>query len=402
VVGLDDVAQIKEGNFGYTKVTHDTTSEDVSNITSQVVVATIQSLSARMQDERTRDKLKYWLNNICKLVIVDECQAVGTKTWDDVLNECNAPLRICLSATPNRTDGAKLKINAQSGNVLFSTTAEEQIKKGRLCELDIQYRVFDHKLFNLNDDDIQYIDAYRTWIAENTDRNMELIIRPAIEMVNEGRFVLVLIQLIDHGFLLRDMFIREGMNPNDVRFVYGSTADEVRKSAIKEFKKGAFKILIGSTIFDAGVNIPAISGVILAGAGNSEITLIQRIGRGARTVDYEQVLGYLPEFMKQNHNQKVTKVIDVFDANVKFFTSQARNRYYIAKEEFGEDRVHIIGDITQVKRKRKAQVRNEKELNSLDEQLALLENFQNETPLETRKVQTDKLQSDFLSAFKKI
>jgi superfamily II DNA or RNA helicase len=262
--------------------------------------------------------------------------------------------------------------------------------------------VFDHKLFNLNDDDIQYIDAYRTWIAENTDRNMEMIIRPAIEMVNEGRFVLVLIQLIDHGFLLRDMFIREGMNPNDVRFVYGSTADEVRKSAIKEFKKGAFKILIGSTIFDAGVNIPAISGVILAGAGNSEITLIQRIGRGARTVDYEQVLGYLPEFMKQNHNQKVTKVIDVFDANVKFFTSQARNRYYIAKEEFGEDRVHIIGDITQVKRKRKAQVRNEKELNSLDEQLALLENFQNETPLETRKVQTDKLQSDFLSAFKKI
>jgi superfamily II DNA or RNA helicase len=222
-------------------------------------------------------------------------------------------------------------------------------------------------------------------------------------MINEGRFVLIFIQFIDHGLLLRDMFIREGIDPNDVRFVYGNTKNEVRQSAIKEFRKGQFKILVGSTIFDAGVNIPSISGIILAGAGNSEITLIQRIGRGARNVDYEDVLGYLPEFMKKNHNYKVTKVIDIMDANVKFFTTQAWNRYHIAREEFGADRVHIIGDITLTLNKKSSSGAKQisEELDSFDEQLQLLNDFQNiAQPENHRTDEKDKVQLDLFSCFK--
>jgi superfamily II DNA or RNA helicase len=190
------------------------------------------------------------------------------------------------------------------------------------------------------------------------------------------------------------------MNPDDVRFVFGNTANEVRQSAIKEFRKGVFKILIGSTIFDAGVNIPAISGVVLAGAGNSEITLIQRIGRGARNVDYEQAIGYLPDFLQKTHGKKVTKIIDIFDTNVKFFRSQAWNRYLIARDEFGVDRVHLVGDNSIIRKKKKSQKQLEDQLKPSEAQLELLKEFQSSEPFERKERAANSLQQDMFDAFK--
>ena len=335
---------IKDGVFGTVKMSSSTTSEDVQDaLSAPILTATIQSLAARLKDERTGPILREWLHNTCKLIIADESQAVGTPTWDEVLDEVRAPYRIFLSATPRRTDGATIKLEAGSGPCIFSTTADEQIKKGRLCELNITYNTFDHGLFNEDDRNIIYAEAYRACIVENAKRNQKVIVDPTIQMINEGRHVLVLIQLIDHGHILRNMFMEAGIDPKNIRFVWGDTPDKLRKSAIAEFRKGNFQVMIGSTIFDAGVNIPVISGVVLAGAGNSDITLIQRIGRGARNCDYEDVLGELPEFMQEADGKKITKVFDVMDANVKFFGKQSRNRYNNACDEFGKDRVHIAG-----------------------------------------------------------
>lgn len=235
---------------------------------------------------------------------------------------------------------------ARSGDISFTTTAEAQIEKGRLSEVEIISQIYDHKLYNESDNSIPYNEAYAAWIVLNEDRNRDFVIKPALEMVREGRHVLVLFQFIAHGELLRDMFYAAGIPESDVRFIYGQTKNEVRKRAITEFRKGEFKILIGSTIFDAGVNIPIISGMVLAGAGNSDITLIQRIGRSVRTYDYEDEFGDFPEFVKSTDGIKVAKVIDVYDINVKFFENQARNRYNIARGEFGAKRVSVIGKIT--------------------------------------------------------
>lgn len=371
-----DVIQIKDGWFGETKLNSNTKEKDIKPITAPIVVATIQSLHARLKDERTKSYTQYWLNQVCKFVMVDECQATGTRMWDEVLSECNAPYRIFLSATPKRTDGSTIKIKAYSGPWLYSTTAEEQIEKGRLCDLDIKYQVYDHKLYNDNDADVNYMEMYRMCIVENDERNSECIVKPTMEMLKEGRHVLVLVQLIDHGTILQRMFMEAGLEPNDVRFIWGETPDKIRTEAIKEFKKGEFKVMIGSTIFDAGVNIPIISGVVLGGAGNSDITLIQRIGRGARNADYENVLGYLPEFMKKNHGEKITKVYDVMDVNTKFFHKQSRNRYYNAKNEFGENRVSIVGGDKSVLRKPTKHSRQaQKKVDQLSAQLDMLAEF---------------------------
>lgn len=371
-----DVIQIKDGWFGGIKISGNTKAEDVKPLTAPIIVATIQSLHARLNDKRTRPYLLDWLHNTCKFIMVDETQAVGTAIWDEVLGDCFAPYRIFLSATPRRTDGATIKIEAYSGPWLFSTTAAEQIEKGRLCELDIRYQIYDHHLYNENDKDINYMEMYRMCIVENEKRNKECIIKPTLEMLAEGRHVLVLIQLIDHGAILQQMFMEAGLDAKDVRFIWGETPDKIRTAAIKEFRKGDFKVMIGSTIFDAGVNIPLISGVVLGGAGNSDITLIQRIGRGARNADYEKILGYLPDFMKNAHGQKITKVYDIIDTNSKFFYRQSKNRYYNAREEFGADRVHVVGGDTSVLRKTTKRAKeNKKNVDQFSAQLDMLSQF---------------------------
>lgn len=345
LVGAKCIA-IKDGQFGHVKMSTIYSDDDLQNaLNAPIIVATIQSLSRRLEDEKTAPILKNWLNNVCKLVILDESQAYGTKTFEQVFNEIWAPYRIFLSATPRRTDGATIKLEAASGPCIFNTTAEAQIAKGRLCELDIVYNAFDHAMYNEHDKAIEYSDAYKTCIMENKKRNMECIVKPTLEMLEEGRHVLVLIQYIDHGHIIKKMLIDNGVDADNIRFVWGETPAKIRQSAISEFRKGDFQVMIGSTIFDAGVNIPVISGVVLAGAGNSDITLIQRIGRGARTCEYEDVLGYLPAFLQKDDGKKITKVYDVYDTNVKFFTKQSKNRYNNASEEFGADRVHIHGDI---------------------------------------------------------
>ncbi len=371
IKGLTECSVIKDGWFGNTKLP----SANIKPLTSPVIVATIQSLHARLKDETTKPFLMDWLRNVCKLVIVDECQSLGTTTWDEVMNECYAPYRIGLSATPRRTDNSTIKLMATTGDIIFTTTAEEQIKKGRLCELEIFYNVYNQKLYNDHDSDINYNEMYRACIIENCERNLNYIVNPTLEMIEEGRYVLVLIQYIEHGHILKEMFIENGLNENEIRFIWGDTPDKIRQNAISEFRKGEFKVMIGSTIFDAGVNIPVISGVVLAGAGNSDITLIQRIGRGARKCDYEDVLGYMPEFMSKSHGKKITKVYDIIDTNAKFFHKQSLNRYYNSREEFGKERVRLLGDKSALKKSKKCSSSIAKDIDYEAAQLDMLMEF---------------------------
>lgn len=340
--GLEDVEAIKDGWFGHQKINKETI--DVKPLSAPVVVATIQSLHARLADPRTAAVLKDWLNNVCKFVMVDECQAVGSKMWDDVLNEIWAPYRIMLSATPRRTDGATIKIRAASGPVLFETNAETQIEKGRLCELEVRMVKFDQKLYNEKDQDLQYDVYYKQCIVYNEERN-NLLCDFIDELVAEDRNVLVLVVAIDHGRILKEILLKRGYTEDDVRMVWGDTPNKKRQEAIDDFRKGKYKVLIGSTIFDAGANIPGIAGVVLAGAGAADITLIQRIGRAARNCDYQKAFGRIPKFMK-GLDKKKSIIYDILDVNAKFFRKQARLRYENASSEFGKERVRLINATT--------------------------------------------------------
>lgn len=394
-----DIGEIKDGIFGHMRINGQTEMSDIPKLDMAIMVATIQSMDAKLKDPRTKANLIQWLSG-CEFVMVDETQAINDESWRRVLDYIYAPYRVCLSATPRRTDGGTLLINAFSGDASFWSTAEEQIEKGRLSEVEIISRVFDHKLYNEKDDKLEYNKAYVEFIVLNDLRNAK-IVEYTHELVNEGRHVLVLIQFIEHGEILLDLLKKSGMAESDLRFIYGETSDKLRKKAISEFKKGDFKVLIGSTIFDAGVNIPIISGIVLAGAGNSDITLVQRIGRSVRNTDYEDILGYLPEFMLDNAGKKKAKVIDFFDANVKFFTNQAYNRFKNAKAEFGVSRVTREGKIEKPDVKKES-VKKSTDKDIMDKLSLLYGDLKREVSDNPEETLANQSIADILSRFKKL
>jgi len=57
---------------------------------------------------------------------------------------------------------------------------------------------------------------------------------------------------------------------------------EERKAALARLIAGEIHGVIGTTILDVGVDVPAIGLVQLAGGGKAQVALRQRIGRGLR------------------------------------------------------------------------------------------------------------------------
>jgi superfamily II DNA or RNA helicase len=62
----------------------------------------------------------------------------------------------------------------------------------------------------------------------------------------------------------------------------GKDTSKVRERIKGELENGKIKCLIASKIFDIGIDLPILSGLVIAGAGKSSVRALQRIGRVIR------------------------------------------------------------------------------------------------------------------------
>ena len=77
-------------------------------------------------------------------------------------------------------------------------------------------------------------------------------------------------------------------------------------------------VILASTIFDLGIDIPELNALVLCGSGKSTIRALQRIGR---------VIRFLP-------NKKYAAVVDFYD-QVKFLKKHSQLRADIYSSEDG-------------------------------------------------------------------
>ena len=132
---------------------------------------------------------------------------------------------------------------------------------------------------------------------------------------------MILIQQKAHGHLLRQL-----LHENQVRarFIDGDNNQDERKSALKQLASGEIDALIGSTILDVGVDVPAVGMVILGGGGKAEVALRQRIGRGLRA---------------KKKGPNIALIVDFFDEHNRYLKDHSTQRLAIIKETegFGEN-----------------------------------------------------------------
>jgi superfamily II DNA or RNA helicase len=234
-----------------------------------------------------------------KIVVFDESHHASCKTIFKLAQAtATDTILIGLSATPFREDGETMRLEAALGPVTFTILRRDLIDKGYLSDAVVKYV----DVFYDPEEDLTYVDEYKRYIVENDDRNLEISDIAEEEAVS-GKKVLILVTHIEHGERLMDLI-------SGAVFFNGGVKD-------RTVNLETHNIIIASSVFNEGVDLPALDVLIIAGAGKSEIQLTQKIGRVLR--------------MSKNKDRAI--IYDFVDKG-KYLSVHYRKRRKLLSEEF--------------------------------------------------------------------
>lgn len=255
-------------------------------------VAMVQTLYSRLSGADAHDrgekrilkeKIKRETEELLKkfeFIILEEAHESSSNSYFDICNHCkNAFYRLALTATPfmKENEESNMRLMAVSGAIGIKVTEKLLIDRGILARPYFKFIELQHRPKYLTRR-TPWQAAYRLGIVENEERN-RLIVQEAVRAVKHGLSVMCLANQINHGKILKKLMKENGLR---VDFIYGADDAKERSVALNRLKNREIDVLIGSTILDVGVDVPAVGMVILAGAGKTQVAIRQRIGRGLR------------------------------------------------------------------------------------------------------------------------
>lgn len=215
-----------------------------------------------------------------ELVILEEAHEASGNSYYEILQHCkNAHYRLALTGTPFMKDDeeANMRLMASSGPIAIKVSEKMLIDRGILAQpyfKTVKLKVKPAKLHRMT----AWQAAYRLGIVENAERN-QAIVNEVSRATAYGLSSMVLVQHKKHGENLLEAMQACGLR---AEFIQGADDQEGRKRALERLGKRQIDVLIGTTILDVGVDVPAVGLIVLAGGGKAEVALRQRIGRGLR------------------------------------------------------------------------------------------------------------------------
>jgi superfamily II DNA or RNA helicase len=240
-----------------------------------------------------------------KIHCFDESHVITTSTATKIYEVINFSRIYGFSGTPFRDDNSDLLINGILGEQIINVSANELIEKQILVQPIIKFIPVPPLMFSSFSN---YQGCYKEYIVENDVRN-NLIIKYTKDLLDKNYTLLVLFKQIKHGEKLYSLMIKNGIN---CELLSGGSSSEEREQTKNRLLKKEIRVILASTIFDLGVDLPIINGLILCGGGKSSIRTLQRIGR----------------VIRGSPGKKFAAVIDFFD-QVKFLKKHSKLRYKI-------------------------------------------------------------------------
>jgi superfamily II DNA or RNA helicase len=267
--------------------------------------AMVQTLTARLREPEPDDmseaaqrqrlirRQTIKLLEMVEFVIGEEAHEAGGASYFEILKHCkNAHYRLALTATPfMRPDAeANMRLMAAFGSIIAEVSEKMLIDRGILATP--YFKLITPECPKGLRKGTSWQRAYKVGIVESVPRN-RIIVEETARAVKLGLPVMVLVQHKAHGRLLEDLMKQAGIK---ARFIFGEHDKDARQAALNALKEGRIQCLIGSTILDVGVDVPAVGMVILAGGGKAEIALRQRIGRGLRAKKAGPNVAFIVDF----------------------------------------------------------------------------------------------------------
>jgi len=250
-----------------------------------ITICMIQTLSKKWD-------ILNWLFFDNALLMIDECHRASSNQMMDVIFKMPGHYRFGFSGTP-------LKYDVLSDMKLIAATGPIRVDIGNMELIELGYSAKPIVTIHTIPKDTRenyklgYVGAVSELLVNNGYRNY--IVRDMA--MKAGGVVLILVNMIEHGKNLQNII------PTSI-FVTGSDTTEYRKMVLDSMR-GDSGIFIATPIFDEGIDVPAVSTLILAGGGESHVRLLQRIGRGLRQKEGDNVL-YIHDFL-DNHNKHLKR-----------------------------------------------------------------------------------------------
>jgi superfamily II DNA or RNA helicase len=213
-----------------------------------------------------------------QFVYVDECHHVSCQTIQDIMNASHrARLRYGGSASPWRDDGLDILIEACFGRRACDISASFLIKRGYLVKPYITFNHFTRKMGPAKD----WNSHYKAYVVNNDYRNEWIAERARLHM-SHGRPTIVLVKWSQHAEIIKELLPEAEVLTSTGKH---KRSPKRRKEILDGMRSRETMAIIGTTLLDEGVDVPAASAGIFAGGGKSSTRELQRIGRLMRRDD---------------------------------------------------------------------------------------------------------------------
>lgn len=252
-----------------------------------ICVATIQSFSKINPTE---------YSHYFDAVIVDEAHRISSfeGQYAKVLYSLHSPIRFGFTATLPTETKPKLALEAFMGELISAHTINEAIENNIIAKPNI--KLIKSRYRQVIRSERAYADVYQRGIVVNYSRNKQ-IVKTIERHKKRGETSLIFVNKIEHGQRLVSLFKKYDMA---VPFVRGSTSATERKKIKNALSSKKSKIVVATTAWREGVDIPSLDVIFNAGGGKSEIPVLQSIGRGLRrTEEKDTVVVY--DFFDPSH-----------------------------------------------------------------------------------------------------
>ena len=262
------------------------------------------SQSITMATRQSFIKVARDIGHLFDILIYDEAHHCQSKEAQNILTSVLAPVRIGLTATLPTDIESLLRIEGLIGPVIEKVTVAEGQERGsmakvklKIVKLPMSYSIHDLKA---------YKDVYRYGVVEREAQH-EACASIAFSAQNSDRSVLILVSRIEHGENILEVCLKKGVH---AVFAQGKTESDVRAEILRSLSSKEQKVVIATTIFKEGIDVPSLDILINAAGGKSEIATLQAIGRGLRTTE----------------TKKEVTVVDFFDNSHSFLVNHFGER----------------------------------------------------------------------------
>lgn len=266
-------------------------------INSKVLFASVQAL-------KKKEHLNKFDTKEFDLIIVDEFHHALASSYRKIINYFEPKFWLAMSATPYRLDdpkGEKLQALFNS-KISFSYDLYKGITENHLAPFTL--------IFHRDNIDYSKI-RYNNYRYNEKDLNKALLIKERDnEIIKEykthfiNRKCIGFCVSVKHVNRMVKLFNQNGIEAEGITY---NTHRNERDRIERDFKSGSVKILFTRDIYNEGVDIPEIDGVMLLRPTIAKAVFYQQIGRGLRRSDYKKdvvILDFVGNYKNANLHHK--------------------------------------------------------------------------------------------------